>query len=301
MNLKTKTTRLTGALLFVSIIMAFSCNQPKTTQSATNIPAETAVQGKQIGLQLWSVRDDMSKDAAGTIQKLGAMGYKLIETAGYGNGKLYGMAPEEFKKLVETNGMKVISAHCGKPVPDAKTWDETMAWWDVCIDANKAAGVSYIVQPSMDDVAYKSLEGLKRYCDYFNAVGEKCNAKGIRFGYHNHAGEFKELEGQIIYDYMLQNTDPAKVFFQLDLYWIHVGNKLATEYFEKYPGRFLLYHVKDEKELGESGKMDFASAFAMAEKAGMKNYIVEVERYNFEPMVSVQKSFEFLKNAEYAK
>jgi sugar phosphate isomerase/epimerase len=256
---------------------------------------------KEIGIQLYSVRDAMRTDPVGTIEKLGAMGYKTVETAGYSDGKLYGMNPVDFRALVEKNGMKVLSAHCGGMVPSKENWDEVMAWWDKCIDANKAAGVSYIVQPSMNKIAYESLKGLQLYCDYFNAVGEKCAAKGIKFGYHNHAGEFKELEGQVIYDYMLQHTDPSKVFFQLDLYWIYKGGKVATDYFKKYPGRFLLYHVKDEKELGESGEMDFESAFKMAKKAGMQHYIVEVERYNYDPIVSVQKSLEFLMNAGYVK
>lgn len=289
MNLRTNLSKL-FALFFVSFfVFGFSAI------------SSNAASKKVIGIQLYSVRDAMKTDVVGTIEKLGAMGFKTVETAGYSDGKLYGMEPTAFKALVEKNGMKVISAHCGGPVPSKENWDEAMAWWDTCIDANKAAGVSYIVQPSMNKIAYESLAGLQLYCDYFNAIGEKCKAKGIKFGYHNHAGEFKELEGQIIYDYMLQHTDPSKVFFQLDLYWIAEGGKLATDYFQKYPGRFTLYHVKDEKELGESGKMDFESAFKMAKKAGMKAYIIEVERYNFDPIVSVQKSLDFLMKANYTK
>ena len=256
---------------------------------------------KEIGIQLYSVRDAMKTDAVGTIEKLGAMGYKTVETADYSNGKIYGMEPTAFKALVEKNGMKVISAHCGGPVPSKENWNETMAWWDKCIDANKAAGVRYLVQPSMAKMAYESLAGLKLYCDLYNAVGEKCAAKGIKFGYHNHSGEFKELEGQIIYDFMLKNTNPKYVFFQLDLYWIAAGGKNAVDYFNKYPGRFTMYHIKDEKELGASGKMNFEPAFKMAKKAGMKDYIVEVERYDFDPIVSVQKSLDFLMKADYVK
>jgi len=153
----------------------------------------------------------------------------------------------------------------------------------------------------MDEYGYGSLEDLKRYCDYFNAVGEKCNAKGIRFGYHNHNQEFEEVDGVIRYDYMLQNTDPKKVMFQLDLYWIQVGGKDAVAYFKKYPKRFEMWHIKDKKELGESGTMDFERTFKAKKKAGMKHIIVEVEDYNFTPLVSVQKSLEFLLEADYVK
>ncbi len=256
---------------------------------------------KNIGIQLWSVRDDMKADAEGTIMKLGEIGYSFVEAAGYGDGKFYGMEPLAFKKLLNDNGLQFTASHCGQALPDEANWEKVMQWWDQCIDAHAEAGVQYIVQPFMDKKGYGSLEDLKRYCDYFNVIGEKCNAKGIRFGYHNHDKEFEEVDGIIRYDYMLQNTDPEKVMFQLDLYWIMVGEKDALSYFKKYPKRFELWHVKDEKELGESGKMDFEPIFKKASKSGMKEIIVEVERYNYEPLKSVEKSLEFLMNARYVK
>lgn len=257
---------------------------------------------KEIGLQLYSVRDSMQTDPKGTVAKVGAMGYKLVEAANYNDGKFYGMEPTEFEALCKANGLNFISSHCGQPAPDSTNWDSTMVWWDKCIAAHKAAGVKYIVQPSMDRSAYESLARLQQYCKYFNAVGEKCNAAGIRFGYHNHTGEFKDLEGQTIYDYMLKNTDPSKVMFEMDLYWITEGGKNPVDYFNAYPGRFELWHVKDYRELGGSdAKMDFKPIFENAEKAGMKHYIVEVEEFNTNPIDGVKQSLEFLQNADYVK
>lgn len=257
---------------------------------------------KDIGIQLYSVRDDMKASPDSTIAKLGEIGYTYAEAAGYNEGQFYGMEPAAFKALLEANGMKLKGSHTGPNLPKEGEWDQAMQWWDACIAAHKAAGVEWIVKPSMGAEAYRSLDTLKMYCDYFNAVGEKCNAAGIRFGYHNHAHEFDTvLDSQIVYNYMLENTDPAKVMYELDLYWIMKGGKNAVDYFNQYAGRFEVYHVKDEKELGASGTMDFKTAFDMAEKAGMKHYVVEVERYDFEPIVSVQKSFEYLNNAEFAK
>jgi sugar phosphate isomerase/epimerase len=256
---------------------------------------------KEIGLQLYSLRDDMKTDVRGTVKKVGEMGYTTVEAAGYADGKFYGMEPLDFKKLCNDNGLIFLSSHTGQALPDSANWDKTMAWWDICIDAHKAAGVKYIVQPFMDKFGYGSLADLQRYCDYFNAVGEKCNAKGIRFGYHNHRKEFQEVEGTIRYDYMLQHTDPSRVMFQLDLYWIMEGGKSSVDYFKKYPGRFELWHVKDEMILGESGKMDFKPIFEAAKISGMKHIIVEVERYNLPPLESVQKSYDFLKAADYVK
>lgn len=255
---------------------------------------------KVLGLQLYSVKDDMNKDVAGTIAAVGEMGYKYVETAGYADGKIYGMDPVKFKNLCEKNGLHFWGAHAGQNLPKEKDWDKTMEWWDVCIAAHKSAGAKWIVQPWMDKVAYKSLDGLKKYCEYFNAVGEKCNAAGIRFGYHNHANEFTtEFEGKPIYDWMMELTDPEKVMFQLDLYWIVEGGKNPVDYFEKYSGRFELWHIKDKKEVGESGKMDFAAMFAKRELSGAKYGIVEVEEYNFEPLESCKKSIEFLQAANY--
>jgi len=260
------------------------------------------VKQKNIGLQLYSLRDSIRKNVPATIEKVAKMGYKFVEPAGYANGKIYDMDPVAFKELCAKNGMTVLSAHVSQPLPTTETWDKTMAWWDVCIDAHVKAGAKYLVQPSMGGDAYKSLENLKKWCDYFNAVGAKCNEKGLRFGYHNHDKEFSTvLDGQTMYDFMLTNTDPEKVFFQLDLYWCVVGKKNPVDYFNKYPKRFELWHIKDKEEIGASGMMDFESMWAAAKKSGMKYGIVEVEKYNFDQFTSCAKSLEFLNAAEYVK
>jgi sugar phosphate isomerase/epimerase len=257
---------------------------------------------KNIGLQLYSIRDSIRRDIPAAIEKVAKMGYKFVEPAGYSDGKIYDMDPIVFRNLCRKNGVFVLSAHVSQNLPNEAGWNKTMAWWDQCIDAHVAAGAKYLVQPSMGDDAYRSLETLKKYCEYFNAVGAKCNAKGLRFGYHNHSKEFStQLEGQTIYDYMLANTDPSKVFFQLDLYWCVEGGKNPVDYFNRYPGRFELWHIKDTEEIGASGKMDFAAIWAAAKKSGMKYGIVEVEKYNFDEFTSCKKSIDFLNEAEYVK
>ena len=255
---------------------------------------------KFVGLQLYSLRDAMIENPKETVKKVGEMGYSFVETAGYADGKFYGMEPLEFKKLCEDNGLKFLGSHTGQNLPEEKDWDKTMAWWDQAIDAHAEAGVTWIVQPWMHEVGYQSLDGLKRYVDYFNAVGEKCNAKGIRFGYHNHDQEFStEFEGKPVEDWMLELTDPDKVMFQLDLYWIQKGGKNALDYFERYPGRFMLWHIKDVKELGASGTMDFAPVFAEKEKAGFQYGIVEVEEYDYDPLESCKRSLDYLQTTNF--
>lgn len=286
LNVKKSVALITMAVFVAGGIVAFT-------------PAKSA---KQVGLQLYSVREDMKKDTKGTMEKVGKMGYKLVEAAGYSDGKFYGMEPAAFKALADANGLNFFSSHCGQAVPDKAKWDETMKWWDTAIAAHKAAGVKYIVQPFMDEVGYKSIAGTQRYCEYFNAVGAKCNAAGIRFGYHNHSGEFKTVDGEIIYDHMLKNTDPKKVMFEMDLYWITEGGKNPIDYFNAYPGRFELWHVKDKTEIGGSDAiMNFKSIFENAAKAGMKHYVVEVEESKLPLIESVKQSVEYLQKAEFVK
>jgi len=258
--------------------------------------------GKNIGLQLYSIRDSINRDVPAAIEKVADMGYTFVEMAGYRDGKFYGMDPAEFSALCQKNGLQVLSSHTGRSLPDSAGYEEAMAWWDQCIDAHYAAGVKFIVQPSMDRSAYESIENISRWCAYFNEVGEKCNAKGIRFGYHNHANEFTTVFGDtILYDFMLQNTDPEKVMFELDLYWCVEGGKNPVDYFNKYPGRFELWHIKDKEEIGASGMMDFETMWTARDISGMKYGIVEVERYNFDQFTSCAKSYEFLNNAEYVQ
>jgi sugar phosphate isomerase/epimerase len=255
---------------------------------------------KNIGLQLYSIRDSIMKDVPAAIAKVGKMGYKFVEPAGYNDGKLYGMEPAAFKALCQSNGLTILSSHVGQELPDSANFSKTMAWWDACIDAHAAVGAKFLVQPFMGAGAYRSLDTLKRYCDYFNMIGEKCKAKGIQFGYHNHDKEFStKLEGQTIYDFMLANTDPQKVTFEMDLYWAKMGGANPVDYFTKYPGRIQLWHIKDKKEIGADDFMDFPAIWAAAPKSGMQYGIVEVEEYNFDQFTSCQKSIDFLNAAPY--
>ncbi len=279
------------SILMIMVVSAFICT---TFYSCKTTPQ------KDIGLQLYSIRDSIFKNVPEAIAKVGKMGYKFVEAAGYESGKLYGMEPAAFKTLCQANGMSVLSSHVSQELPDSANMAGNMAWWGACIDAHVAAGTKFLVQPAMGDGAFRSLDTLKRYCDYFNAIGEKCAAKGIRFGYHNHDKEFStQLDGQTIYDFMLKNTDPKKVMFEMDLYWAVVGKANPVDYFNKYPGRFELWHIKDKTEIGAPGVVDFPAVWAAAAVSGMQYGIVEVEEYNFDEFTSCQKSIEFLNSAPF--
>ncbi|MDR0415433.1 MAG: sugar phosphate isomerase/epimerase [Prevotellaceae bacterium] len=258
---------------------------------------------KNIALQLYSLRDDFKNDFDAAIKATKEAGYAAVEAASYGSGKFYGKTPEEFKAAVEAEGMVALSSHTTKTLSEKelseKDFSESLAWWDETIAAHHAAGMQYIVAPWMD--VPKSLADLQTYCDYYNAVGQKCREKGLSFGYHNHAHEFDRVEDVVMYDYMLEHTNPELVFFQMDVYWTVMGRQSPVDYFQKYPGRFTLLHIKDHRELGESGMVGFDAIFKNLDKAGTKHLIVEVEQYSCPPAESVKRSLDYLLSCPLVK
>ncbi len=288
-------------LILGSVLLFTSCTQPKENkESASDI---SSVASKNIYIQLYSVRDAIGADFSGTIAKVAEAGYKGVEAANYNDGQFYGMSPEDFRNAIEEVGMEVLSSHTARPLEaniDDTDWADVWNWWDVAIDAHKKAGMKYIVTPWMPTP--ETLKDLKQYCDYYNKIGEKCNAAGLSFGYHNHAFEYEEIEGELMYDYMIENTDADKVFFQMDVYWTTQGGFSPVDYFNKYPNRFKLLHIKDEKELGgDDSVMDFDELFQNIDKSGAEYLIVEVEKYNFDPLESVKMSIDYLLGNEYVK
>lgn len=280
-----KTSLLAGAGTLVGAGLLTQCAEKKPPK-------------KIIGLQLYSLREAMSTDPAGTLAKVADMGYTTLETAGYGDGMLYGFTPAEFRKTAEALGLKVTGAHLGQsytPQADAAV----MEWWKQALDAQAEAGCSYAVQASYP--IGDTLESIKVYCDYFNRVGEMAKSRGLRFGFHNHAKEFEVIEGECIYDYMLAHTDPTNVMFELDVYWATKGGVDPVDYINKYKGRIPLLHIKDEQAIGLSGTMDFERIFHAAYDSGMESYYVEVERYAEGPEADVARSFTFLQQAPYVK
>lgn len=291
--MKTKLTTV-GVILITSIAMV-ACNQQQT--NTTSQASE-----KKIYLQLYSLYHDIRKDFDATIKAVADIGYSGVEVIDYSDGMFYNMTPELFKQKLDEVGLVPLSSHTVKPLAEniADTdWEEIWQWWDTAISAHKTAGMKYIVFPSIPQP--KTLEDLQAYCDYMNLAGEKCNEAGIRFGYHNHSHEFNKVEDKIILDYMIKNTDPEKVFFQMDVYWTVRGGKSPVEYFETYPGRFELLHIKDHKELGQSGMVGFDAIFNNIEKAGTKYIIVEADNFSFSPLESMKVSYDYLIESMFVK
>lgn len=261
---------------------------------------------KDISIQLYSVRDKLNSgaDLNNILKELAQMGYTGVEAANYNDGKFYGKTPEEFKRAVEAAGMKVLSSHTTKGLSKEElasgNFSESMKWWDQCIAAHKAAGMTYIVTPWMD--VPKTVKDLKTYCNYYNEIGKKCRQNGLKYGYHNHAHEFQKVEDKVVMlDYMLENTNPEDVFFEMDVYWVVRGQNSPVDYFNKYPGRFTVLHLKDHREIGQSGMVGFDAIFKNADKAGVKHIIAEIEKYSCPVEESVKQSLDYLLNAPFVK
>lgn len=257
-------------------------------------------ENKNFGIHLVSVDSDMKKDPIGTIEKIGKMGYSYVETHRYENGKFYGFTPEEFRALLEKNKLRLEGSMVFKDL-DVNNMDQTMKWWDTCISDQIKAGVQYITTTNVNIDLLKLTDGLKKYVSYFNEVGKRCKEKGILFLYHNHVEEFQKIRNEIIYDYFLKNTDPTLVYFQSDLYWMHVAKVDPIEYFKRFPGRFLSWHVKDIKELGSSNKIDFKEIFEYAKIAGLKYNTAEIEAYDYPPLISARMASDFMINNSFVK
>ncbi len=243
------------------------------------------VEQPDICFQMYSLREligDAEKYAINhkrVLSEMSKMGYTSTEAACYDDGKLYGVSPEQYKDDIEEAGMKVLSSHVGHPLTDEELssgeYSDALNWWRTCIDAHKAAGMTYLVLPGVNFP--KTLEEAKVICSYLNSIGEMANEAGLKLGYHSHSSEFQKVENVVWYDYMLQNTDPEKVFFQMDVYWAVVGDVSPVEYFKKFPGRYTMLHIKDKCELGQSGMVGFDAIFNNISTAGTDVIVVEME------------------------
>lgn len=259
---------------------------------------------KHIGLQLYSLRDDIYEHGIQKVlEAVAEMGYVNLETAGgyVNDGKIYQKTPAEFKKMVADLGMHVTSAHLSHNMTDNHVQD--MDWWNRAVETHSAAGLKYMVvasSPLSGDRA--TLDNVKRHADYYNEIGLITAAASIRFGYHNHAFEFEnKIDGTPVYDLLIEATSPRHVMFQNDVYWTKKGGYDPVDYLKKYPDRIKVLHIKDERTIGASGTMDFKPIFDQAYASGVSDWYVEIEEYDNIPMEDVKNSYLFLADAAYVK
>ena len=266
--------------------------------------------GLPLGLQLYSVRDLLPKDYEGTLDQLSAIGYREVEAAGF-----FGRSASEVKHAMEQAGLHCVSAHY--------SYADLAPHLDEVIQFGSTLGLEYIICASAglpDGSPAKSadprltreamtLNDWRWNAEQFNRMGERVNAAGIKFGYHNHTAEFRALNGVVIYDELLRLTDPAKVTMEMDCGWVIVGGKNPVDYLKRYPTRISMLHVKDFKlsgapgsdtdpppsaELGR-GSIDYRPIFTAASKANIKHAFIEQEQYDMPPMEALKIDAEYWK------
>ena len=293
--------------LFV-IIVAALCVMPGQAKPKDKAAAPVK---KDICIQLYSVGTLLNAPATNydlnherVFKALADMGYTSVETASFGGGKFYNHTPAELKADLEAAGLKALSAHSNRKLSDEEyaSGDLTKAleWWKNAIPAHIEAGMKYLVCPGLG--VAKDENQVKVNARYLNEIGKLCKEAGIRFGYHNHDHEFRRVGKLLPYDYYLRNTEPENVFFEMDVYWTVMGRMSPVEYFKKFPGRFELLHIKDRRELGESGMVGFDAIFKYLDIAGTKGIVVEMEKGGVPDLLaSLKVCADYLLNADFVK
>lgn len=258
--------------------------------ACATIPARRKID--RIGLQLYTVRDLMEKDMPGTLAKVAAAGYKEVEFAGY-----FGRTPAQIRDLLQQNGLTSPSSHLAIDI-----FEKTPG---VLADA-KAIGNEWATLPWIgEELRGKTADDWKRLADRFNTFATQARSAGLRFAYHNHNFELAQVGGTRPLDILLSNTDPSLVDFEMDLYWVVFGGGDPLDFFNRYPGRFPMVHVKDSGgppdnrmvDVG-SGVIDFKTIFANGGKAGIKHYFVEHDQ-PADPIATITNSARYLSNLTF--
>ena len=286
---------------------------------AAILPRSVFASGKRIqkgmvGIQLYSVRDDMMKDPKGSLAQLAKMGYVYVEHANYVDQKFYGFLAPEFRKVLDGLGLKMISGHT---VMGKQHWDETKKdfsdSWKKTVEDAAVLGQKWVISPYMDESMRKTYDDFKKYMDVFNKSGELCKKSGMKFGYHNHDFEFSQkLNGEKIFDIIMKSIDPDLVALQLDMGNLYNGGAVALDVMNQYPGRFEIVHVKDEIT-AKSGNEKYESTILgegivntqkvcelATSKGGTRCYIIEQESYGDKtPMYCAKADLDIMKKWGY--
>lgn len=267
-----------------------------------------------VGIQLYSIREDMTNDPVGTLKELAKMGYVYLEHANYIDRKFYGFSPQDFRKLLDDLGMQMPSGHT---VMGKHHWDDGKNdfsdSWKYTVEDAAVLGQRWVISPSMDNSMRSKYEDFRKYMDVFNKCGELCNRLGMKFGYHNHDFEFSEkLNGEKLFDIMMKSLDPSLVAMQLDTGNLYNGGGIAVDVMNQYPGRFEIIHVKDEIEstsghekyesaLLGSGIVNIQKVLELASTVGgTACYIIEQESYQDKtPLECARINLETMKNWGY--
>lgn len=246
----------------------------------------------QVGIQLYTLRDQTKHDFLGTIRKVADMGYKAVEFAGY-----FGVPARELRKVLDDCGLSAPSSHVGLDFSDPEKMKSALAGE---IEYAQEIGLEYIITPWAPLPENPSMEDVGRIAGFLEKAAEQVAAAGLKYGYHNHAFEFKKVNGKAVIDHFLERIPAELMVAEFDLGWVHIGGSRPADYVKTYAGRVPLVHMKDfgeatrDTEVGR-GVVDFTSVFAAAEQAGIRYYIVEQEEFKSSSLESAQISLDYFK------
>jgi sugar phosphate isomerase/epimerase len=258
----------------------------------------------KLGLQLYTMRAAMANDLDGTLKRVASMGYEEFETYGFDpeGMRYYGLPAKAFAQRLKDLNLTTPSGHYDLNRFASTSVDDLKRYVDRCIEGARILQQAYITWPLLDE-GFRTIEKFKLAAERLNLAGGQIKKAGLQLAYHNHDFEFVEQNGQIGYDIILKETDPALVKLQMDLYWIAHGSKLtANQWFKRQPGRFVMWHVKDMHrtsrdytEVG-NGTIDFTRIWPDASLAGLKHFFVEQGgNFTHDPFRSVADSAEYVK------
>jgi len=272
---------------------AFVLGMAGIQQRMFSLNLDATAKRRKIGIQLYSVKDELGKDFMGTLQKLSDIGFSSVEAYGFDGSKFLDRSMAELSKILKDMGMTLSGSHTGTGILpeniDAPEWDS----WKKIATEIKSGGGQWAIQAWFPGA--KTTDDLKQLSAHYNRVGEVCKKNGVKFGIHNHNAELKKIDGKVILDYLLENTDPSLVYFQLDMGHALEGGADCVQYIKNNPGRFPCWHASDynvqKKEVVELGKgnIDYPGLFAQAKTSGLQVLTVEQE-------MKVGSIFELCKN-----
>ena len=313
-----------------------ACNAKEATPAA---PEEN--KNKGLGLQIYTLGPELTQgDLAANMKRIREMGIKYLELAGYSadQHKISGVELEDFKKAVEDNDLKIVSSHVtpgvlmggmfqrpGAPAQKPKALkdmvDDVKEFWKPVVEDHAKLGVEYLVQPMMPPRTVNNIDDAMAFANLLNVSGEVVKAGGIQFGYHNHNMEMAKVTAdsqaavlgdlfsgmgmqgaQIIEDVYMDNTDPANVIFELDVYWTVMGQQDPVAWLTKRADRIKMLHIKDFMVLGESGAMNFKNIFEKFYANGNKYFFIEIEDTNSgKQFERLEASAKFLNMSDFVK
>ncbi len=296
-----------GAIAAGGLIIPAGCSPEKSETSATPPPPP---KDKDIGIQIYTLRDEIANDGLEiTMEMVAAAGYKWIEPFGYEGRKFLGKTPQEFKKMLSDLGMTAPSVHSVTEVSSEGGKDAIVDQMKTTAEDALAIGAEYMVWAYLKPEDRTSMEDYKRHIETWNKFSEVCKEVGIQFAYHNHDFEFITFDGETEkpYEMIMRETDPDLVKFEMDLYWVKKADEDPVEWFNKEPGRFHLWHVKDmypeDRFFAPVGKgdTDFKRIFEQRETSGMKYFFVEQDaaREGKNHLNNIKISWNYLNNADY--